>query len=82
MSSKPITVELPEGIAREVETLAAESGVTPEQFVAAAAAEKVGAIRDPKAYFAARGARADRAWFERFMSRPGTEPPVADDRVE
>ena len=41
--SDVLTVELPEDVAREVMRLARERGVTPEEFIARATADKVGA---------------------------------------
>lgn len=82
MSDMVVTVRLPEGVHREVERLASESGVSPAQFLAAAAAEKVSAMLDPDAYFAARAARADDAAFDRILNREGGEPPRAGDEVD
>jgi hypothetical protein len=79
MSQAALSVELPPGIRDAVERLARESGVTPEQFLAAAAAEKVGVLTNAKNYFAERASRADLAWFDRFMDRKGGEPPASDD---
>lgn len=70
-----LLISLPDGIRREIERLAAETGVTPEQFVATAAAEKAASAEPAEAFFAARRRRGDRAWFEAFMSRSGGEPP-------
>ena len=58
MTKMPLTIDLPPGVWGAVERLARESGVTPEQFLASAAAEKVGALTDAKAYFEKRAARA------------------------
>ncbi|HVY02234.1 MAG TPA: hypothetical protein VG983_01155 [Caulobacterales bacterium] len=80
MSDMPYTIQLPEGVRRAVERLARESGVTPEQFLASAAAEKVGVLTDPKAYLAERAARGDLAWFDAFMARKTGEPPAPEDR--
>ena len=82
MSDTTVIVRLPEGVHREVERLAGESGVSPAQFLASAAAEKVSAILDPVAYFAARAARADDAAFDRILNRQGGEPPRPGDEVD
>ena len=74
-----LTIDLPPGVRNAVERLARESGVTPEQFLAAAAAEKVGVLTDEKDYMAERAARADLDWFDRFMARKGGETPAAED---
>lgn len=81
MSKGTLSIELPPGVRRAVERLARENGVTPEQFLATAAAKKVGVLTDAKAYFAERAARADLEWFDRFMARKGGEPPTPEDQV-
>ncbi|MGH6950279.1 MAG: toxin-antitoxin system HicB family antitoxin [Vitreimonas sp.] len=82
MSDTTVTVRLPEGVHREVERLARESGVSAEQFVASAAAEKVSAILDPEAYFAARAARANDQAFDRIMHREGGVAPRLGDEAD
>lgn len=82
MSDTIVNVRLPEGVHREVERLARESGVTTAQFLASAAAEKIGALLDPAAYFAARAARADDAAFDRILNRDGGEPPGPGDEID
>mgnify|MGYP001050132885 CR=1 FL=1 len=79
MTKMPLTIDLPPGVWGAVERLARESGVTPEQFLASAAAEKVGALTDAKAYFEKRAARADLQWFDTFMARKTGQAPDADD---
>lgn len=79
--SDTLSVDLPPGVRQAVERLARDNGVTPEQFLATAAAEKVAVLTDSKAYFAERAARADLEWFDRFMARAGGEPPTPDDEA-
>ena len=77
-----VTVRLPEGVAREIERLAREGGVTPEQFLASAAAEKVSAIVSAADYFTKRGEKADWAAFEKTFGvdpRRGQAPGVGDE---
>jgi hypothetical protein len=76
-----LTVDLPPGVRKGVERLAKESGVTPEQFLATAAAEKVGVLTDATRYLEERAARADLEWFDRFMARKGGEPPTPEDEL-
>lgn len=80
MTDQSLKVDLPPGVRLAVERLARESGVTPEQFLASAAAEKVGALADSKSYIAARAARGDLEWFDRFMARRDGAPPDPTDR--
>ncbi len=79
MSDAPILLDLPPGVRSAVERLARETGVTPENFLAAAAAEMVGVLTQSARYIEERAARADLAWFDRFMARQGGEPPSEDD---
>jgi hypothetical protein len=81
MSNQAILVRLPEGVRAAVERLAAINGVTPEQFLASAAAEKVDAMLDPAAYFAARAAKAKPGVLSAFLSREGGEEPRVGDRI-
>lgn len=49
--------------------------------MATAVAEKLAAM-NTAAFFAERRARADFDAFDRLLSRPGGEPPHADDTIE
>lgn len=79
-----IVVDLPEDVQREVERLARERGVSPEEFVAIAAADKVGALETAAAYFAARAKRAKPGALERVFgtNREGGEPPRPGDEAD
>jgi hypothetical protein len=73
-------LRLPASIKAEAEKLAAEEGTSLNQFVATAVAEKVSALRTAS-YFAERKVRADRAAFERIMTREAGEPPREGDEI-
>lgn len=73
-------LRLPASIKAEAERLAAADGTSLNSFVAAAVAEKVGALRAAE-FFAERRARADWEEFDRLMSRRGGEPPQQGDEV-
>ena len=73
-------VHLPTTVRAEAERLANAEGIDLDQFIAAAVAEKVAALRTA-AYFAERRARVDWAAFDRFMARTGGEPPRSGDEV-
>jgi hypothetical protein len=73
-------LRLPVSIKNEAESLAAAEGISLNQFVAAAVAEKVAALRTVS-YFAERRGRADREAFDRLMSRPGGEPARVGDEM-
>lgn len=73
-------VHLPPAVRAEAERLANAEGMDLDQFIAAAVAEKVAALRTTT-YFAERRARVDWAAFDRFMARTGGEPPRPGDEV-
>ncbi|MES1157338.1 MAG: hypothetical protein ABUL73_06115 [Alphaproteobacteria bacterium] len=77
-----VTIALPEDVRREIEAAALRKGVSPEDFIAAAAAEKAGAVRSAAAYFSERAARAKPGAFERVFGdarEGGDEPPQKGD---
>ncbi len=78
LSTYPL--RLPASIKAEAERLAAQDGTSLNQFVAAAVAEKIGALRTAD-YFATRKGKGDRDAFRRFMTREGGEPPRPGDEL-
>ncbi|HJU18255.1 MAG TPA: YlcI/YnfO family protein [Stellaceae bacterium] len=73
-------LRLPRSLRAEVERLAKEDGVSINQFIATAVAEKIAAMRTA-AFFAERRERADFAAFDRLMRRQGGETPRPDDEI-
>ena len=63
-----------------VEKLAKEEGVSLNQFVATAVAEKLTAMRTA-AFFAERKERADLEAFRSILTRKGGQPPRAGDEL-
>lgn len=74
-------LRLPTSIKAEVERRARADGISINQFLATAAAEKLSAMNTVD-FFAERRARADFDAFDRIMSRDGGQPPQEADRVE
>lgn len=74
-------LRLPLSVKAEVERRAKADGISVNQFVATAVAEKLAAM-NTAAFFAERRERADFAAFDRIMVRAGGEPPRPDDRHE
>ena len=72
---------LPHSIKAEVERLAKQDGISINQFIATAVAEKLSATRTAE-FFAERRERADFAAFDRLMRRDGGQPPEAGDKIE
>ena len=76
-----LSLRLPDSLHDQVRELAAAEGVSINQFLALAAAEKVSALRTAE-YLRQRGARGDRAAFDAVLDRvPAAEPDPAD-RIE
>ena len=73
-------LRLPRSVKAEVERLAKEDGVSVNQFVATAVAEKL-AVMNTTAFFAERRKRADFAAFDRLMRRKSGEKPRAGDET-
>ena len=73
-------LRLPQSVKAEVERRAKADGISVNQFVATAVAEKLAAM-DTAAFFAERRARADFKAFDRLMRRKGGEPPGPDDAI-
>jgi hypothetical protein len=71
---------LPRSVKAEVERRAKEDGISINQFVATAVAEKLAAM-NTAAFFAERRDRADMTAFDRLMRRGGGEPPEHDDTL-
>jgi len=71
-------LRLPRSVKAEVERRAKADGISVNQFVATAVAEKL-AVMNTAEFFAERRARADFVAFDRLMARAGGEPPHPDD---
>ena len=73
-----LNVTLPDSLRRRAATLAAEDGVSLDQFVATALAEKL-AVLDADTYIRDRAARGSREQFERVLAKvPDVEPEDRD----
>ncbi len=73
-------LRLPLSIKAEVERGAKADGISVNQFVATAVAEKLAAM-NTAAFFAERRDKAEFAAFDRIMRREGGETPGPDDRL-
>jgi post-segregation antitoxin (ccd killing protein) len=73
-------LRLPLSVKAEVERRARADGVSVNQFVATAVAEKLSAM-NTAAFFAERRNRADFKAFDRLMRRKGGEQPRPDDTI-
>jgi hypothetical protein len=73
-------LRLPKSVKTEVERLAKRDGVSVNQFVATAVAEKL-AVMNTAEFFAERRNRADFAAFDRLMRRKAGERPRSGDKL-
>ncbi|HTV80616.1 MAG TPA: hypothetical protein VMF03_20360 [Steroidobacteraceae bacterium] len=73
-------LRLPRSVKAEVERRARADGISVNQFVATAVAEKL-AVMNSAAFFAERRDRADFTAFDRIMRRKRGETPGPDDRI-
>ena len=74
-------LRLPHSLKQEVERRAHEDGVSINQFVATAVAEKIAAMNTAQ-FFADRRARANFKAFDKLMRRKGGEPPRDGDKID
>lgn len=83
MKTKQTTfaLKLPQSIHMEVERRARKDGISVDQFLAMAAAEKLAAMSTAE-YFADHRARADFDAFDRLMQRSGGAVPDPEDRLD
>ena len=79
-SQSTYPLRLPRSVKAEVERRAREDGISINQFVATAVAEKL-AVMNTVTFFAERRNRADFKAFDRLMRRKGGEPPSPEDTI-
>lgn len=73
-----VSVNIPESLRKRAESLAKNDGVSLDQFIATALAEKV-AVLDADTYLRARAARGSREKFDRVLAKvPAAEPDESD----
>jgi len=78
LSTYPL--RLPRSIRASLDRVSKRDGVSINQFVSIAVAEKL-AMMEAQTYFVERQARADVAAFDAVMARTTGEPPREDDRI-
>src|SRR5258706_2265171 len=79
-SQSTYPLRLPRSVKAEVERRAKADGISVNQFVATAVAEKLAAM-NTAAFFAERRERADLAAFDRLMRRKRGEAPRPEDTI-
>ncbi|MEM1094227.1 MAG: toxin-antitoxin system HicB family antitoxin [Bacteroidota bacterium] len=75
-----LSIRLPESLHRQLKTTAEQEGVSMNQLVALAVAEKLSALRTVD-YLRERGERGDRAEFEAVLAKVADVEPEQYDRL-
>ncbi|WP_417913052.1 toxin-antitoxin system HicB family antitoxin [Candidatus Electronema sp. TJ] len=73
-----LSLRLPNSIHRHMKEIASQEGVSINQFISSAVAEKISAIATEN-YLTARAARADRAAFTSILDQVPARQPLPDD---
>jgi uncharacterized protein (DUF1778 family) len=80
MNKANYALRLQPSLKRAAERAASADGVSLNQFINVAVAEKLSAL-ETESFFRERAAGADRAAFMRFLNGAGDEPPTAADKI-
>jgi hypothetical protein len=81
MNRSSYPLKLPASLKKAAQRLADEDGVSLNQFICVAIAEKVGALEAADAFFRERAAGATGAGLRRFVENAPDVPPVAQDAL-
>jgi hypothetical protein len=82
MSKATYPLKLPLSVKAAAARLAKEDGVSLNQWIVAAVAEKVGAVETATEFFKRRAGKADAKDLLWFMDQAPAKPPLAGDEVE
>ena len=75
-----LSLRLPDSVHRHIKEFAQKEGVSINQFIASAVAEKVSAIATED-YLKSRAERADKNTFESILANVPERPPLAGDEL-
>ncbi len=75
-----LSLRLPDSVHRHIKELAQKEGVSINQFIASAVAEKVSAIATEE-YLLSRAQRADKKAFAAILNQVPNRQPMADDEL-
>jgi len=76
-----LSIRLPNSIHAHTKKLAREEGISINQFVASAVAEKLSAL-DTERYLSARAARGKKVNIKRLLAKVPDVPPSEEDRLD
>jgi hypothetical protein len=81
MSKATYPLKLPLSVKRAAQRLAAEDGVSLNQWIAAAVAEKVGVVETAAEFFTRRARKASGRGLVKFLRRAPDIDPEEEDRI-
>jgi hypothetical protein len=81
MSKSTYPLKLPTSIKKAAQRLAKDDGVSLNQWIAAAVAEKVGVVETAAEFFKKRAGKATGAGLMKFLRRAPDVSPEPDDRM-
>lgn len=81
MSKATYPLKLPLSIKKAAQRLAKEDGVSLNQWIAVAVAEKIGVVETAADFFSKRAGKATGAGLMRFLRSAPKAAPDADDRI-
>jgi hypothetical protein len=81
MSRATYPLKLPNSVKRAAQRLAKEDGVSLNQWIAAAVAEKVGVVETAAAFFEKHAGGATGDGLMKFLRKAPNEPPEPEDRI-
>lgn len=81
MSKDTYPLKLPHSIKRAAQRLAKEDGVSLNQWIAAAVAEKVGVVETAAAFFKNRAGKANGRGLLKFLRNAPNAAPAPDDQI-
>ena len=75
-----LSIDIPDSLTDQLRQVAADQGITLDQFLSSAAAEKLSALMTT-GHLSERAARADRTAFQRFLASSPDAPPLPGDEL-
>jgi len=81
MSKNTYPLKLPDSVKKAAQRLAKEDGVSLNQWISAAVAQKVGVVETAAAFFERRAAEGGQADLKRFVRAAPDVPPMVGDEV-
>lgn len=82
MSKSTYPLKLPTSIKAAAQRLAKEDGVSLNQWIATAVAQKIGAVETAAEFLAERAKRGSLKDFDEVMRRVPSRPPMPGDEIE